>query len=172
MSYRVLVLGSNAKNMPLTVLRKINELVKVGATITGVKPESTPSLSDDVTEFKNLVNQVWATDNARVYMNEPLCEVLKKLNIVPDFTYTKPQTDTKLATEEKELAAIDGSWNVSFQKDRGAPSSATFDNLVSYTENADAVIKYFSGTASYTKTFLRIKVGFQKHNNYGSILVM
>ena len=43
-------------------------------------------------------------------------------------------------------------WKIIFQKDRGAPASATFDKLVSYTENADAGIKYFSGTATYTKT--------------------
>jgi len=51
-----------------------------------------------------------------------------------------------------ELATVTGAWNVSFQKDRGAPASATFDKLVSYTENSDAGIKYFSGTATYTNT--------------------
>jgi hypothetical protein len=207
MSYRVLVLDSNAKYMSLPVLRKINALVKAGATVAGVKPEATPSLADDQTEFNNLVNQVWATDNDKVFVNEPLSDVLKKLNIAPDFTYTKPQADTKLlyvhrklsdgdlywvnnrhdriedveatfrvedkvpmiwhpetaktepasytiengitkvnlhlqpndavfvifrekatktsvtlpATEEKELATVEGSWNVNFQKDRGAP---------------------------------------------------
>ena len=30
--------------------------------------------------------------------------------------------------------------------------AATFDQLTSYTENNDAGIKYFSGTATYTKT--------------------
>jgi hypothetical protein len=53
---------------------------------------------------------------------------------------------------EKEILTVEGSWNVSFQPNRGAPASATFDKLVSYTENSDAGIKYFSGTAVYTKT--------------------
>ncbi|HNP21808.1 MAG TPA: glycosyl hydrolase [Panacibacter sp.] len=56
------------------------------------------------------------------------------------------------AVNANELATVDGSWNVSFQKDRGAPAAATFDKLASFTENADAGIKYFSGTAAYTKT--------------------
>jgi len=56
------------------------------------------------------------------------------------------------ALKIKELATISGAWNVSFQKDRGAPASATFDKLVSYTDNTDAGIKYFSGTGTYTKT--------------------
>jgi hypothetical protein len=54
--------------------------------------------------------------------------------------------------EERQLMTIEGSWNVTFQKDRGAPASSKFDNLVSYTENADPGIKYFSGIATYSKT--------------------
>ncbi len=51
---------------------------------------------------------------------------------------------------------------LSFQKDRGAPSQATFDKLESYTENTDAGIKYFSGTATYTKTITADKAWFTK----------
>src|SRR5208283_2539073 len=35
---------------------------------------------------------------------------------------------------------------------RGAPVSATFDRLTSWSANADDGIKYFSGTAAYAKT--------------------
>jgi hypothetical protein len=42
------------------------------------------------------------------------------------------------------------------------PVSATFDKLASYTENADTGIKYFSGTASYTKTITADKNWFAK----------
>jgi hypothetical protein len=64
------------------------------------------------------------------------------------------------ASIEKELMTVDGSWKVDFQKDRGAPAQATFDKLVSYTENAEAGIKYFSGTATYTKTITADKNWF------------
>ncbi|MEO8712568.1 MAG: glycosylhydrolase-like jelly roll fold domain-containing protein [Parafilimonas sp.] len=57
---------------------------------------------------------------------------------------------------------MEGSWNVSFQKDRGAPATATFDKLTSYTENADAGIKYFSGIATYIKTITADKSWFAK----------
>src|SRR6185312_6567862 len=50
-----------------------------------------------------------------------------------------------------ELATINGSWKIDFQKGRGAPVTAKFDKLASVTENAEAGIKYFSGTATYTK---------------------
>jgi hypothetical protein len=51
------------------------------------------------------------------------------------------------------LAQLDGAWTVSFQKDRGAPTSATLPALASLDESADPGIKYFSGIATYTKDF-------------------
>jgi hypothetical protein len=48
---------------------------------------------------------------------------------------------------------IIGPWSVAFQPGRGAPASATFKSLESWTANADAGVKYFSGTASYEKEF-------------------
>lgn len=66
------------------------------------------------------------------------------------------------AVKIKELATIEGSWNVSFQKDRGAPANVAFDQLTSYTENSDPRIKYFSGTATYTKIITAKKGWFNK----------
>lgn len=53
---------------------------------------------------------------------------------------------------ETQVSAINGPWEVSFQADRGAPAKATFETLLSWSENKDSGIKYFSGTGSYTKT--------------------
>ena len=238
MNYRVLVLDSNARKMSLPVLRKISELIKAGATITGVKPESTPSLADDQKEFQRIVNEIWGTGNSKVFTNKPLNEVLAALNITPDFTYNKSQENTKLlyvhrklsdgdlywvnnrnnntehlqatfrvtgrvpeiwhpetgktepasysiangvtkvqlnlqpndavfvvfklpatktsvtipATTEKELVTVNGSWDVAFQSNRGAPANSVFDKLTSWTESTERGIKYFSGTATYTTT--------------------
>src|SRR6266700_6070866 len=111
--------------MSLPVLRKINELIKAGATITGVKPVSTPSLSDSQTEFKNLVSQIWGTDNAKVFVNESLTNVLKKLNIAVDFIYSKPQADTKLLYVHRKLSDGDLYW-VNNRHDRVEDIEATF----------------------------------------------
>jgi hypothetical protein len=237
MSYRVLVLDSSAVKISMPVLRKLSALVKAGAVITGVKPVATPSLSDDQNEFEKLVNEIWNTSNAKVYTSKALNEVLNTMNVAADFSYNKPQADTKLlyvhrkladrdiywvsngqdrvedvdatfritgklpvlwhaetavveqlsyrienrvtkvklhlepndavfvvfkdkavktsvelpAKHETELFTFSGSWNVAFQEKRGAPASATFNDLTSYTNNADAGVKYFSGTATYTK---------------------
>lgn len=248
MSYRVLVLDSNAARMSLPVLRKLNALAKAGATITGVQPTTPLGLADDKDEFTKLVNEIWHSNNAKVYTGKKLGEVLNTLHVAPDFVYSKPQANTKLlyvhrktsdrdiywvdsrtdnvedleatfrvagkvpelwfaesgkteplsysiengvtkvklhmephdaffivfkdkattssfelpALKVKELTTIEGAWNVSFQKDLGAPASATFDKLVSYTDNADAGIKYFSGTAAYTKIITADAAWFTK----------
>jgi len=56
------------------------------------------------------------------------------------------------ALVEKPLATVDGAWDVRFQSGRGAPERVTLDRLVSWSESADTGVKYFSGTATYTKT--------------------
>ena len=49
--------------------------------------------------------------------------------------------------------ALNKDWNVSFQPGRGAPETVTFDQLSSWSDNSIDGVKYFSGTATYTKTF-------------------
>jgi hypothetical protein len=48
--------------------------------------------------------------------------------------------------------ALNKDWAVSFEPGRGAPETAKFDRLISWSESADMGVKYFSGSASYTKT--------------------
>jgi hypothetical protein len=54
--------------------------------------------------------------------------------------------------ESTALATIEGPWNVSFPENLGAPDSIKLEELESWTVNADEGVKYFSGTAAYTKT--------------------
>jgi hypothetical protein len=51
------------------------------------------------------------------------------------------------------VASIEGPWKVQFQSGRGAPAECSFEKLVSWTENNDSGVKYFSGTATYSKSF-------------------
>jgi len=60
--------------------------------------------------------------------------------------FTSPQKTEKL------LTTLSGDWSLKFQSDRGAPSGVTFSTLSSWSNNKDEGIKYFSGTASYSKT--------------------
>ena len=78
------------------------------------------------------------------------------------FLIFRENADVKTLTlpkmEKKVVSNIEGPWKVSFQKNRGAPATAEFDSLVSWTENKDKGIKYFSGTATYKTTFDAPKV--------------
>jgi hypothetical protein len=65
---------------------------------------------------------------------------------------TKAASLTLPKTTETKLATVDGSWNVAFPPDWGAPPSTTLDKLTSWSDNTDAGVKYFSGTGTYTKT--------------------
>ncbi len=80
-SYSVLVLDESAKLMTLPVLKKLRDLVKAGAVVTGVKPEKTPSLADDPNEFNQIVNEIWGSP--KVY-GKPATDVLRTLGISED----------------------------------------------------------------------------------------
>ncbi|MBM3887839.1 MAG: hypothetical protein FJ388_01800 [Verrucomicrobia bacterium] len=49
--------------------------------------------------------------------------------------------------------ALTGSWRVNFEPGRGAPASAEFEKLVAWDKHPDDGIRFFSGTATYRKTF-------------------
>jgi hypothetical protein len=50
-----------------------------------------------------------------------------------------------------KLLDVSGPWEVAFQEGRGAPKSATFNGLCDWSDSSNPGIKYFSGTATYTK---------------------
>ncbi|MCD6331858.1 MAG: hypothetical protein J7L89_01150, partial [Bacteroidales bacterium] len=68
-------------------------------------------------------------------------------------------------TTEGETTEINGPWTLSFPKNRGAPPSATFNKLISWTDAEAQGIKYFSGTVRYTNSFSISKKAIQGHRN-------
>jgi len=50
------------------------------------------------------------------------------------------------------ISSISGPWEISFPSNLGAPEKIAVDKLESWTENSNPGVKYFSGTAVYTKT--------------------
>jgi hypothetical protein len=73
--------------------------------------------------------------------------------------FRKPaETAARTLPEEKETVVVGGDdslnkdWAVSFEPSRGAPETAQFDRLISWSESADMGVKYYSGSATYTKT--------------------
>jgi hypothetical protein len=80
----------------------------------------------------------------RLEANDAVFVVFRKAAAAPQ-RKIEPVVETALAT-------VDGSWDVAFQPNRGAPEKITFDALHSWHTDADPGVKYFSGTATYTKT--------------------
>ncbi len=234
-SYNLLVLDESAKNMTLSVLKKIKELVKAGAKVAGIKPIKSPSMSDNDVEFQAIVNEIWGKNPQLETQNfadilrggkisedviiknakEKILYVHRKTDVehiywlnnrsantneaeisfrvsgaIPELWH--PQTGktqsvsyqikngrtiiplkfeswnayfiifknkatvlnySKPVLEEKQVLTITSPWKVTFQEGRGAPQSATFDKLASWSENTEGGIKYFSGTATYQNTF-------------------
>ncbi len=66
----------------------------------------------------------------------------------------------QLQTKEL-LATIEGPWKIIFPPGSGAPKETIMNELNSWTVNADSGIKYFSGTAVYSKTFDANKTWFK-----------
>ena len=92
------------------------------------------------------------------------------LTLAPDeavyVVFRKPAAAAALtvsAPTETLVATLAGPWSVAFEPGRGAPVSARFDQLGSWTQNADPGIKYFSGAATYahdlTVTAKQLKTG-------------
>jgi hypothetical protein len=49
--------------------------------------------------------------------------------------------------------ALSGPWNLNFPPNLGAPTQVKLDKLISWPEHPNPGVRYFSGTATYTKNF-------------------
>jgi hypothetical protein len=101
MSYRVLVLPPTDVMTP-RVAEKIKELVAGGATVIGPKPTRSPSLTDYPTcdrKVRQIADEVWgecdgktvtehAYGSGRIICGQSLEQVLDKMKIPADFTYS------------------------------------------------------------------------------------
>jgi (4-O-methyl)-D-glucuronate---lignin esterase len=127
MSYRVLALDPNSRHMSLAVLRKIRDLVKAGAVVVGPKPVESPSLADNQSEFRAIVDELWGggAGKGKVDGSATLAQALADLKVAPDFEYTKPRADTSLRFVHRRLADGEIYW-VSNANNRPEILAATF----------------------------------------------
>jgi hypothetical protein len=86
----------------------------------------------------------------------PFNYVKGKICFIKNGNYTLTAADNSQKNVKLQInksAVIDGPWQVRFPYGWGAPQRVVFDKLISWTEAKDRGIKYFSGMASYHKTF-------------------
>ena len=54
---------------------------------------------------------------------------------------------------KRTMRKLEGPWDVSFDPEWGGPEKVVFDSLIDWTKRPEKGIKYYSGIASYNKTF-------------------
>jgi len=117
MSYQLLVLDSNSRQMKLKVLKGIRSLLLSGAKITGPKPVASPSLSDSPEEFTTIVNELWkpgskiiVAGKGKLYTDALVEEVLKDLKIATDFSYEQSTENPQLLYVHRKLPQSEFYW--------------------------------------------------------------
>jgi hypothetical protein len=93
---------------------------------------------------------LYATDSGFTVVPLDLAE-RESVFVVFRNTTTAP-VPSRSGTPDTFLTSVAGPWTVTFPANWGAPPSVQMPKLTSWTDNADAGVKYFSGTATYTKT--------------------
>jgi hypothetical protein len=68
--------------------------------------------------------------------------------------FRKPATQSLMqlpARVRTNLMTLDGPWQLRFSTGQGAPAQAVFEQLVSWTQHTHPGIKYYSGSATYSR---------------------
>jgi hypothetical protein len=120
------VIDSSAIKLSVPVLRRLNELVKAGATITGIRPIATPSLADDSNTFNQLVGEIWSSQHHLVTTGIPIKTVLEDRGVKADFTYRKSDDQSKILFVHRHMDDRDIYW---------------VNNRTGRTEDIDAVFR-------------------------------
>ncbi|MBU6394159.1 MAG: glycoside hydrolase [Sphingomonadales bacterium] len=125
--YKALYLGGSSARMSLAVLKRIDKLVRSGATLVGEKPLGSPTLQDDPAEFTRIADALWSGDTGkgRVFASHDPDGALAKLGIAPDFTYTKARPDTALRFVHRKTADAE-IYFVTNRKNRAEPTTLSF----------------------------------------------
>jgi len=86
-SYQILYLDASAQKMTLGTLNKVLSLAKEGILIGGTAPEASPSLSDNVDTYSQVLTQLKSLTN--VQFGKDLGNVLTSKGVSPDVQITQ-----------------------------------------------------------------------------------
>ena len=62
------------------------------------------------------------------------------------------KTIRKKQESSADMLPLNENWELSFEENKGAPANVHFDKLMPWNEHSEFGIKYFSGTATYSKS--------------------
>ncbi len=121
------------------------ETVNVGFRVTGKAPELWHADSGKIEPASYRIADERTLVPLRLAANEAVFVVFRRKAEVRSRNIPLPM--------ETNVSGIEGPWKVQFQSGRGAPAEANFEKLISWTQSNDSGVKYFSGTATYSKSF-------------------
>lgn len=113
MSYKAIYFGEGTRKVTLPVLEKVLEMVNNGAVLIGVRPEGSPSLSDDQERVQAIINLLWPggvvtnVGKGRVFNSSETEAALKEIGLEPDFTYTGTDENSKVMFIHRKLSKGD-----------------------------------------------------------------
>ena len=159
MNYKILYFGKGTDKVTLAVLKRVKQMVQQGAVLVGERPNSSPSLADDPSQVQKVLDELWPGDkstelgNGIVYNSDEVNkDILDEIGLAPDFTYSKPKTDSNVMFIHRNLSqgdiyfvanrvdreeAIEASFRVSgFKPELWDPATATI-SPVSYSFDGD-----------------------------------
>lgn len=119
----------------------------VTISVTGKQPEIWNPETGERTLAK-----YWVREGNQTKVALDMCEQGSLFVILKEATTSM---GTSLEIEEKPysvVSEINNDWLVQFPEGWGAPESITLDTLMSWSESAEAGVRYFSGSAVYSKT--------------------
>ncbi len=133
--------------IPVNIYNRENDVVTVPVTLP---PHGSQLFVFKKTEPKNHYSEIAKNDGT-----PPLLQFTKN-GFLPledgEYKLTNENQQVSISNKTK-TKTIDGSWEISFDKKWGAPEKVVFPELISWTESEIQGIKYYSGTATYRKSF-------------------
>ena len=122
---------------------KASAVKEVSFRISGMEPEVWDPVSGETSPV------TYAMENGRTKVTLPMepedALFVVFMNKAKNEAYTVPEI------AENVLTTLTGPWMLKFQEERGAPDEAIFEDLSPWNTNEDPGIRYFSGTASYSR---------------------
>jgi hypothetical protein len=116
--------------------------------VTGKQPELWNPVTGEMRELPE-----WREENGRTvvpmtFAAKESCFVVFREQVQASKTH-----GAKNFPELTSLKTLSGPWQVAFDPKWGGPESIVFDKLVDWTQRPESGIRYYSGTATYRKTF-------------------
>ena len=120
------------------------ETLEASFRVTGKEPELWHAETGLVEPASYLIANGRTIVPLRLTPDDAVFVIFRKAATTPSHALPNPVTT--------ELATITGPWDIAFQAGRGAPATLHLEKLMSWNESSDPGVKYFSGTATYSKT--------------------